>query len=478
MKYFWTRYIPSYHTALVYMLQVTEYSPHAYTAWLHRVNDFRSVMHRQQLDKTAKARLLLLSLRLASGAVVIAVAWLCILAMQQMSIYTALGAVILFAAYPFLLAYGSIGVLQVGYVLVQRPQERAIIRRAKELLEQHTAKERIAIVGSYGKTTAKEILRTVLGESLDVAATPGNMNTDIGISRFVSKLRGDETVLIFEYGEERVGDVARLAEFTKPTMALLTGASAAHMDTFGSIENVIKTLREIEQTVSKENIYVNADSPLLADVGMPSQQFKATGIHGWRVEDVKADIKGTAFTLRKDKQSIHIATELIGEHLIAVCSAVAVLALRLGMKPSAIETGFKKVRPFEHRMQPYMLHGAYIIDDTYNGNSEGMKAGLALLKDAKTKGRKIYVTPGLVEQGDMTQSVHETIGEQIASSADVVVLMNNSATKHILHGMEKAGFSGELVQIDDPLEFYKNLDQFVLDGDVVLMQNDWTDNYA
>jgi len=117
-----------------------------------------------------------------------------------------------------------------------------------------------------------------------------------------------------------------------------------------------------------------------------------------------------------------------------------------------------------------------LIDDTYNGNSDGVKAGLAFLKEQKAK-RRIYVTPGLVEQGDKTQEVHEKIGEHIAESADVVVLMNNSVTGYIMNGLDRKKFQGQLIIEDDPLFFYTNLDQFVAAGDVVLMQNDWTDNY-
>jgi len=136
----------------------------------------------------------------------------------------------------------------------------------------------------------------------------------------------------------------------------------------------------------------------------------------------------------------------------------------------------RKVRPFEHRMDPRPMHGAWIIDDTYNGNSQGVAAGLAFLKKSGAR-RRVYVTPGLVEQGSKTQEVHEEIGARIASSVDVVVLMQNSVTEYIKAGLKKRNFKGKLLEVSDPLQFYTNLDQFVAAGDIVLMQNDWTDNY-
>jgi len=152
------------------------------------------------------------------------------------------------------------------------------------------------------------------------------------------------------------------------------------------------------------------------------------------------------------------------------------MARELGITPSQVEAGLKKVKPFEHRMQPRLMHGAWVIDDTYNGNSDGVRVGLELLKDSDAK-RRVYVTPGLVEQGDKTESVHIAIGEQAAGSADVVVLMKNSVTEFIKTGLANKQFTGELIEIENPLEFYTHLDQFVAAGDVVLMQNDWTDNY-
>jgi UDP-N-acetylmuramoyl-tripeptide--D-alanyl-D-alanine ligase len=167
---------------------------------------------------------------------------------------------------------------------------------------------------------------------------------------------------------------------------------------------------------------------------------------------------------------------LIGEHTVGVTAAAVAIANDLGLTVAQIQAGLTQVEPFEHRMQPRQLHGAWIIDDTYNGNSEGVQAGLNFLGKVEAK-RRIYVTPGLVEQGDQTQAVHQQIGQSIVGNADVVVLMKNSVTEFIKSGLTEKKFAGTLIEIDNPLEFYTNLDQFIAAGDVVLMQNDWTDNY-
>jgi len=135
------------------------------------------------------------------------------------------------------------------------------------------------------------------------------------------------------------------------------------------------------------------------------------------------------------------------------------------------------IMPFEHRMQARPMNGGWLIDDTYNGNIDGMEAGLALLAKLPAK-RKIYVTPGLVDQGRETESVHVRLGEAIAKAApDLVVLMKHAVTNYIVEGLEKAKFKGETRIEDDPLDFYNNLDKFIAAGDLVMMQNDWPDQY-
>jgi UDP-N-acetylmuramyl pentapeptide synthase len=129
-------------------------------------------------------------------------------------------------------------------------------------------------------------------------------------------------------------------------------------------------------------------------------------------------------------------------------------------------------------MQPYRMSGAWIIDDTYNGNIEGARVGLELLK-ALTANRKLYVTPGLVDQGKETKRVHTQLGEYIAAAnPDTVVLMKNSTTSYIETGLKNSEYQGEVRIERDPLAFYENLKYFIAAGDIVMMQNDWTDNYA
>lgn len=478
IRYYYTRYLAVYQDVLLYMLQDTEFRLGRYFAWYARTADFRTVMKRRTLEFTPKIKLLRLWLWAMWLIWVAATAIVLILGYNQQSYVLGLVALALIILLPYVLAFGVVVPLFLGGVFIQKPRERAIIAAAREEFARSKA-VRIAIAGSFGKTTMKEILKTVLAEGKNVAATPGNMNTAIGISRFARKLTGKEDVLIVELGEGRVGDVKELSELSRPTMGIITGINEAHLISFKTLDRTVATVYELVDYLGDEAVvYKNGESQLVADRAETGDKylFSDKGVAGWKVTSIKTSIEGTSFIAMHGKTIVRAHTGLLGRHTVGMSVAAIAIAHNLGLTAKQIEAGLEKVVPFEHRMQPRRLHGAWIIDDTYNGNSQGIEAGLELLASLKAK-RRIYVTPGLVEQGSQTQDVHEVIGQQVARSADVVVLMKNSVTDFIVSGLEDAGFKGTLMLIDDPLEFYTNLEHFVAAGDVMLMQNDWTDNY-
>lgn len=478
MRYFLTRFSFSYPKTLVFMLQSTGYVPMEYFRWLGRTYDFQTVAKRRTLEYTRKARLLLI---LAWAIVIVIYALTLILAFAAIvyaNITLALLAVLTFVISPFIVAYIIVVPLWLGGILIQTPREAKMIKDARDILSTHPG-YKIAIAGSYGKTTAKEILRTVLSEGKRVAFTPGNMNTPIGISRFSKTLDGTEEILIFEFGEGKVGDVRELSELVGPDIGVITGINEAHLSSFKTLDRTVATIFELRDHLGDKPLYKNQESSLVAS-NCPTDDrllFSRKGVDGWQISKPQVDINGTRFVIKKGTNALFIDSKLLGLHNLGIMSVVVDIAKAVGLSSSQIVSGFDKTEPFEHRMQPRNLHGAQIIDDTYNGNSEGVQAGLLLLKTLDAK-RKIYVTPGLVEQGNKTKEIHESIGEQIGVVADVVVLMKNSVTEYIENGLERSGFKGKLLIIDDPLEFYSNLEHFVVKGDAVLMQNDWTDNYA
>lgn len=471
-------YRPKFLRTLVYMLQSTEYQVGPYLKWYWRTKDFSRVMYRRRLEKTKPARLLLLVLQLGVLLQILAAAGLIYLGVKQRLIGgVAYGAAVLII-YPVLWAYLLVVPLILGRWLVIGPRDRRAIRRSRRIFADFKG-TKIAVAGSYGKTTMKELLNTVLSEGLKVAATPANKNVSSSHARLAGRLTGEEEVIIIEYGEGAPGDVARFARTTKPTHAVITGLAPAHLDHYKTLKAAGKDIFSVADFVEKSHLYVNNESPTVRPFLKEGfRLFDGTGAMGWRVSHVKVTLEGTSFKLKKGSRSLNLHSRLVGHHQVGYLAFAAALAAELGLTDKQIRAGVAQTKPFEHRMQPYQLSGAWVIDDTYNGNLEGIRAGTQLLKTLSAK-RKIYVTPGLVDQGEETKRVHEEMGKLIAAAKpDMVVLMQNSVTAPIEAGLKAAHYSNELRIETDPLEFYTNLQHFVAAGDLVLMQNDWPDNYA
>jgi len=481
LKNLFTVYNPfRYATVLVYMLQNTEYQVSPYFAWYWRTQNFARVMYRRQLIPTKAARLLRLALltgMLCEIALGIGLIWYGVAFATTSDLFFGLAALV---ASPVVWAHLVTVPLLLGRWFVMWPHNLMQIRRSDKIFQNHPG-VKIAVAGSYGKTSMKELLKTVLGEGKKVAATPANKNVAISHAQFAASLDGDEDVLIIEYGESKPGDIARFAKATHPTHGFITGLAPAHLDHYRTVERAAHDIFSLADFVAPAQLYTNGDSQLMQHYidGTPGVQvYDASGALGWKVSKLELSPSVTSFKLAKGKHSLQLTSGLLGRHQVGPLSIAAALALELGLTDEQVIAGIAKARPFEHRMQPYQLGGAWIIDDTYNGNLEGIRAGTRLLAGVEAK-RKLYVTPGLVDQGRQTKPVHLEVGELIAAAQpDMVVLMQNSVTKYIQEGLAKGEYAGEVYVEADPLHFYTNLEHFVAAGDVVLMQNDWTDNYA
>lgn len=471
-------YLPSYPAVLVYMLQSTEYQPGPYLRWYWRTKDYAAVMKRRQLELTRPARLLLWTARLGMLLQIALGVFLIYLgAWQHVVGATAFGTAVI-VAYPVVWAHLLVVPLVLGRLAISQPAAKRAIADSQQTFAKHPA-IKIAVAGSYGKTTMKELLTTVLSEGKRVAATPANKNVSISHARFAEKLTGDEEILIIEYGEGAPGDVARFSQLTQPTHGVITGLAPAHLDRYKTLQAAGEDIFALAKFLKGQQVYVNGASP-------ETKPFIKSGYHvfdesqalGWLIEQAATGLDGTDFTLKKAKQSINFHSGLIGAHQVSFLAFAAAFALEQGLTHQQVQAGIAKTQPFEHRMQPYQLNDAWIIDDTYNGNLEGVRAGARLLADLEAR-RKIYVTPGLVDQGIETERVHVEAGKLIAAAQpDLVVLMRNSVTDFIAQGLKAAKFKGELQIETNPLEFYTNLKHIVASGDLVIMQNDWTDNYA
>lgn len=470
MRKFLSYFHPKLPVFLVYMLQQVEYDSGKFIAWVLRLPDLTRVNYRQELVWTTKARLLVwfnyfVVISLVSGILFIAKTG-------------TLAYLILILFIPFLTIGVFYAVVAAAWNIIEKPRRKAQIKKAEEIFSKHRG-IKIAIAGSYGKTTMKEILYTVLSEGRKTAKTPGNKNVPISHARFAGSLSGDEDVLLVEYGEAAPGDILNFAKNTHPDIGVITGLAPNHLDGYKTLEAVAEDLFSLKDYLKNRPLYVNTDSEVTKPfIRKGITTYDRNGADGWKISKVKTDIEGTSFVMQKGRNLVKVTSSLLGEHQAGPLALAVVLAHELGLSNKQIENGTAKTRPFEHRMEPRRIGGGYIIDDTYNGSLEGILAGLEFLKAVKTK-RKVYVTPGLVDQGVESERVHREIGVAIArTNPHKVVLMKNSTTEYIKSGILAGNYKGEIEIRDDPLNFYTNLEHYIAAGDVWLLQNDLPDSYS
>ncbi|MCL5113270.1 MAG: Mur ligase family protein [Patescibacteria group bacterium] len=470
-------YSPKYPEIISYMLQASEYRGLNYLVWFWKTTDFSKVEYRKKLEKTKVAIIIYNFLTLAiliQILIGIYLIYLNIVGRLTGGWAFGLGIIVL---YPVL--WSQIIVIPVFFarILIINPYQKRLSKKAKKIFADHKG-IKIAVAGSYGKTSLKEFLFTVLGSQFNVAMTPKNKNVALSHAQFALGLNNKEDILIVEFGEGEPGDIKRFSEIFKPDIGIITGLSPVHQDKYKSVDAAAKDLFTLEKYVAGNKLFVNNQSKYIKKYIKKSYScFNEDGIADYRVKKVSSTEKGISFDLVSKKETLKIKSKLLGRHQIGPLCLVAYLGLDFGMEKEDIQKAILKIEPYEHRMQAYTLNGATIIDDSYNGNIEGLRAGLELLRELKFR-KKIYVTPGLVDQGSLTKEIHQEIGHLIAgANPDQVVLINNSVTHYIQEGLTKAGFKNDLVIEKDPLFYYNNLADFVAKGDLVLIQNDWTDNY-
>jgi UDP-N-acetylmuramoyl-tripeptide--D-alanyl-D-alanine ligase len=467
-----SRFSFTYDRSLLYMLQASEYNLGDFFAWYRRVDDFREVEKRKHLVWTFKIYLL----DAAAYTILLPLVGIGTLYTTDSFFKLIVTIAILISIYALALPYVlALCVLLLN--ILQRPVEAFLTSRVRKILSQHKA-IKIAVAGSYGKTSMREILKTILSAEKKVAAPGGSENTPIGIARFVNRLKGNEDVLIFELGEYYPGDIKKLCEMVQPDWGIITGVNEAHLSKFKTVEAAADTIFELADYLGDKPLYINAESGHLRQ-REGAQYYSRDGIAEWNVLAPETSLDGTSFVLEHGNQRVQAQTKLLGLHQIGPLCAAVYIALNLGLSPKQIEEGITKTKPFSHRLERRDDSGGVItLDDSYNGNPDGVKAVIDFLASIESH-RRWYVTPGLVEMGDKSEQIHKDIGRQLAeANIEKVVLIKNSVTPWIEKGLKENSYGGDIVWFDDALKCYEQLPYMTVAGDVVLLQNDWPDQYA
>jgi len=387
--------------------------------------------------------------------------------------------------YSTILIYSLSGILPLFVIpvvlicnLIMLPIENRInakfMRLAKKKLTQYKTVT-VGITGSYGKTTAKNILEKLLKKKFDVFSSPKSYNTPMGLSRAINEGLAPNQIFIAEMGARYRGDIAQLVDMIHPDYGVITSIGEQHLESFKTLKNVVETKFELSNV--NKTLFLNADDKnILSYDKIPEDKVvfsgKEQGLCIYR--DVEYNSNGVKFNLILPDGEYNVKCKLLGDYVpnvIALCSAVA---FSLGVEGELIAKAIEELEPIEHRLELIKTNGATIIDDAYNGNPSGAKIALNVL--SRFEGTKVIITPGLVELGSKQDEYNEIFGREIAKVCNYAMVVGPNA-KAILKGIGKENTTCKAKSFESlksATQYYVSLN---LDNPVVLFENDLPDNY-
>jgi UDP-N-acetylmuramoyl-tripeptide--D-alanyl-D-alanine ligase len=369
------------------------------------------------------------------------------------------------------------------------PLERRINRRyiyaARAKLEA-IAPLTIGITGSYGKTTTKFCVGRVLSTSRETLVTPESFNSLLGVTRTVNERLGPvHEAFVVEMGAYRRGDINELCELVHPTIGILTAIGPMHLERFGSIEAIRDTKAELLASLPADGHFItNGDDPhcrsLAASAHVAVTLF-AVDAHDAdvRASDIRISAGRTSFTLWLGTRPYPVEAHLLGLHNVRNLLAAAACGLVTGVADADIVRAVEAVDPPPHRLAAIVngRTGVVVIDDAYNSNPEGAASALDVLAEHEA-GRRVLVTPGMVELGSEQEAANLEFGRHAARVCDLVLLVGPDQTQPIRRGLLEGGFeSDQIIVVDDLGQATKQLTRLVNAGDVVLFENDLPDTY-
>jgi UDP-N-acetylmuramoyl-tripeptide--D-alanyl-D-alanine ligase len=341
----------------------------------------------------------------------------------------------------------------------------------------------IGITGSYGKTSMKEFLATILSQRFRVLKTAENNNTEMGVSRTISdSLSEEHDIFIAEMGAYKRGEIALTSSVAQPTMGVITGIAPQHLSLFGSLQNIQATKYELIEALPEKGLAVfNGDDEyaraLFRQCTRPKRLYTTDPLiersgQSIVVEDVRHTAEGTEMSIKDDRQKEIIITTLLGRHNATNLIGAITVARALGMDYASIKKGVQNIRAPQHTLQLLRgIKGSTVIDDTYSGNINGVFAALEVLK--RMRGRqKICILYPLIELGPAAEKAHRDIGAKIGEVCDWCIVTSTDYFAPLYREALENGMSKDsIVALPTMREALRKAQEITDKGDVILLEN-------
>ncbi|MEG6585938.1 UDP-N-acetylmuramoyl-tripeptide--D-alanyl-D-alanine ligase [Dendrosporobacter sp. 1207_IL3150] len=331
----------------------------------------------------------------------------------------------------------------------------------------------IAITGSNGKTTTKDLTAAVLSSRFTVLKTQANYNNEIGLPYTLLNLNNDHEVAVVEMGMRGLGEIRELAEIARPTMGIVTNVGETHIELLGSVQNIANAKAELVESLSQDGVAIlNADNRLVSD--MRSKTCARILLYGIESQcDVKADnIRTnelqTRFECKTTKGTFEVVVPAIGRHNVYNALAAIAAGLELGLTFNEIKDGLKSFSPSAMRLSIDKIGPYKVINDAYNASPMSMNAAIDTLIEV-AGARSIAVLGDMLELGEFAIEAHRQIGKKLAECGVNVVVTVGECAKHISETAKKSGINAA-VSCDSHDQAKEYLQTILKPGDTILIK--------
>jgi UDP-N-acetylmuramoyl-tripeptide--D-alanyl-D-alanine ligase len=334
----------------------------------------------------------------------------------------------------------------------------------------------IAVGGSNGKTTAKELIAAVLRQKLASLWSEASFNNDIGVPLTLLRLEKRHTAAVLEVGTNHPGELAPLVKMVQPKFGVITNIGREHLEFFGDLAGVADEEGWLAELLPSDGrLFINGDNDWSARVAQRTRasvvRMGAAQTNDWRVSNVALDKQGTTFRVEAPNAAFSGAyrINLVGRHQAVNALFAIALGAELNLSRAEIERGLAECQPPKMRLQLWEWNGVRVLDDAYNANADSMIAALQTLQDLPCKGRRVAVLGDMAELGAHSEAAHAEVGRCAAELGVGQLFVVGKMAGVMARAAREAGLN-RVLEFEEVEAVVAAVKQFVKPGDVLLMK--------